>query len=104
MRKHISVLLRNRQGDKIAIPVRYALADCSSVHHLFPYEVSFFSVSPRFSFFTQSRSLKRESFGVSREATGEQIPVDTQKKNKLQKGACNTTVNCIRERGKKCND
>lgn len=33
----------NRQGDKIAIPVRYAPVNCSSVHHLFSYEVSFFS-------------------------------------------------------------
>lgn len=37
--------------------------------------------------------FEKRSFGVSREATGEQIPVDTQKKNSFKR-ACNTTMNC----------
>lgn len=83
-----------RQGDKIAIPVRYAPVNCSSVHHLFSYEVSFFS--PHFPSLLKAWFEKR-SFGVSRKATGEQIPADIQKKNSFKR-ACNTTVNCIREK------
>lgn len=82
-----------RQGDKIAIPVRYAPVNCSSVHHLFSYEVSFF---PHFPSLLKAWFEKR-SFGVSRKATGEQIPADIQKKNSFKR-ACNTTVNCIREK------
>lgn len=81
----------NRQGDKIAIPVRYAPVNCSSVHHLFPYEVYFFSHFPSL----LKAGFEKRGFGVSREATGEQIPADTQKKNSFKR-ACNTTVNCIR--------
>lgn len=81
----------NRQGDKIAIPVRYAPVDCSSVHHLFPYEVSLFSCFPSL----LKAGFEKRGFGVSREATGEQIPADTQKKNSFKR-ACNTMVGCIR--------
>lgn len=87
----------HRQGDKIAILVRYALVNCSSVHHLFSYEVSF---SPRFPSLLKAWFEKR-SFGVSRKATGEQFPTDNPKKNSFKR-ACNTTVDCMRE--KKCND
>lgn len=83
----------NRQGDKISIPVRYAPVDCSSVHHLFPYEVFFFSHFPSL----LKAGFEKRSFGVSREATGEQIPADTQKKNSFKR-PCNTMVNCIREK------
>lgn len=44
--------------------------------------------------------FEKRSFGVSRKATGEQIPADRQKKNSFKR-ACNTTVNCIRQREKK---
>lgn len=47
----------NRQGDKIAIPVRYAPVNCSSVHHLFSYEGSFFSIFLLYS----KLGLKREA-------------------------------------------
>lgn len=41
--------------------------------------------------------FEKRGFGVSREATGEQIPTDARKKNSFKR-ACNTTVNCIREK------
>lgn len=60
--------------------------DCSSGYHLFPYEVS----SPPL--FSLKAGFEKRGFGVSREATGEQIPADTQKKNSFKR------VNCIGEK------
>lgn len=97
--KSYSCVPENRQGDKIAIPVRYAPVNCSSVHHLFSCEGSFFS-HPILTSLLKAWFEKR-SFGVSREATGEQIPADTQKKNSFKRGL---QYHGELYKGEKCND
>lgn len=72
---------QNRQGDKIAISVRYAPVKCSSVHHLFSYEGSFFS----FSFFTQSWVWKEELWCKQKGHRGAN-PSRQSEKEQLQKG------------------
>lgn len=71
----------NRQGDKIAIPVRYAPVNCSSVHHLFSYEGSFFFP---FSFFTQSWVWK-EKLWCKQKGHGGANPSRQSEKEQLQK-------------------
>lgn len=93
VRNHISVLPRT---DKVIKSLFLSGMHQWIVHQFTTYFPMRFLFFPHFPSLLKAGFEKR-SFGVSREATGEQIPADTQKKNSFKR-ACNTTVNCIKEK------
>lgn len=87
----------SRQGDNIAIPVRFASVNCSSVHHLFSYEVSFFSIFLLYSKLGLKEKLWCKQRGhrganPSGHSEKEQLQKTLQYHNELYKGKKNAMI------------